>query len=101
MDRWAFIVSCEHAGNTVPDWLAPRFAGAADVVESHRGWDPGAMGIARCFVASLGFERMVASSSRLEARTSRLVVDPNRSEDSPTLFSEFTRELPLADREPF
>jgi predicted N-formylglutamate amidohydrolase len=82
----------------VPEWLAPRFAGAAEALESHRGWDPGALGIARCFVASLGFEPLVASSSRLEARTSRLVVDPNRSEDSPSLFSEVTRELPLADR---
>jgi predicted N-formylglutamate amidohydrolase len=97
--RWAIVISCEHGGNCVPEWLADRFAGAEDVLASHRGWDPGALGIAVEFCMGLGFHRWLARSTHIEARTSRLVVDLNRSERSPTVFSEFTRELPPDQRE--
>jgi len=88
---WAVIVTCEHGGNSVPKWLRERFAGAEEVLASHRGWDPGALGIAQRLAHEL--------HAPLEASvTSRLVADLNRSETNPTLFSEYTRELPDPDR---
>jgi len=89
---WAVVVTCEHGGNSVPKWLRERFAGAEDVLASHRGWDPGALGIATTVCESLG-------AARFAARTSRLVVDLNRSVTNPTLFSEFTRDAPAPERD--
>ena len=99
--RVAVIVSCEHGGNRVPEWLAARFAGAnaSAALESHRGWDPGAWGMAQELCGRIGFDAAIARTSRYIARVSRLVVDLNRSEGHPQLLSEFTRDLPEADRE--
>ena len=91
---WAVLVTCEHGGNDVPEWLTDRFVDAEEALASHRGWDPGAMGITKNFCASLGFSPAISSSTHFEARTSRLVADLNRSVSNPALFSEFTRDLP-------
>lgn len=86
------VVTCEHAGNEVPPALRPLFRGHGATLRSHRGWDIGALGVAERLAARLG--------APLVAQTvSRLVVEMNRSLDSPTLFSEFTRSLDDADRE--
>ena len=83
------LVSCEHGGNAVPSAYAPLFAGAAAVLESHRGLDYGALEAAQAFGARLGVEPIAAT-------TTRLVVDLNRSPGHRNLFSEYTRVL---DRE--
>lgn len=41
------VLSCEHGGNRVPGPWKDRFRGARDVLDSHRGWDPGALSLAR------------------------------------------------------
>ena len=97
--RWAVLVTCEHGGNDVPEWLADRFVDAEETLASHRGWDPGAMGMTKNLCASLGFSPAICSSTHFEAKTSRLVADLNRSEWSPALFSEFTRDLPADQRD--
>ena len=67
-------------------------AGAARALASHRGWDPGsrrlALELARAFAAPL-----------VGCTTTRLLIDLNRSLEHPRLFSEWTRELPSAERE--
>ncbi|MEM9825544.1 MAG: N-formylglutamate amidohydrolase [Planctomycetota bacterium] len=82
----AFVISCEHGGNQIPDAWASWFdsPGAKADLRSHRGYDPGALQIAR-FV-----------SEHLEcpffyATVSRLVVDLNRSLDHENLFSKYSR----------
>jgi predicted N-formylglutamate amidohydrolase len=80
------LVSCEHGGNRVPAELAPWFAGAADVLDSHRGLDYGALDVARAFGRRLGEKPFTAT-------TSRLVVDLNRSPQHRNVFSEYTRTL--------
>jgi len=80
------LVSCEHGGNRVPRDYAPLFAGAADVLATHRGYDLGALEVARAFGAQLGVEPFIAT-------TTRLVVDLNRSPDNRNLFSAYTRSL--------
>ncbi|HSC86832.1 MAG TPA: N-formylglutamate amidohydrolase [Polyangiaceae bacterium] len=89
----ALIVTCEHATQRVPPELAQQFAGRAAraALASHRGWDPGAIDLARQLARRYG-------APLFEASVSRLVVDTNRSPGHPRLFSEFTRQLPEADR---
>jgi predicted N-formylglutamate amidohydrolase len=84
--RRRLLVSCEHGGNRVPAEYASLFAEAADVLDSHRGLDYGALEVARAFGRRLGIEPFVAT-------TTRLVVDLNRSPHHKNVFSEYTRSL--------
>jgi predicted N-formylglutamate amidohydrolase len=86
------LVSCEHGGNEVPPQYARLFARAAAVLESHRGLDYGALEVAQAFGRKLGVEPVTAA-------TTRLLVDLNRSPGHRNVFSEFSRELPAAERD--
>ena len=84
--RRRLLVSCEHGGNRVPEEYAPLFAGAADVLATHRGLDIGALEVARAFGRRLGVTPFTAT-------TTRLVVDLNRSPGNRDVFSAYTRGL--------
>src|SRR5690606_402614 len=89
------LVTCEHGGNHVPASYLPLFAteSARAALDSHRGYDPGALGVARTLADELG-------APLLFAETTRLLVDLNRSLRHPRLWSEFTRGLsPEAKRQ--
>lgn len=81
------ILTCEHGGNRVPARYRKYFAGHEEILATHRGYDPGALSLARRLCRKLKFP-LVASST-----VTRLLVDLNRSLRHPTLFSEWTREL--------
>jgi predicted N-formylglutamate amidohydrolase len=86
----ALVLSCEHAGNRVPSHRA-LFQGKTKVLQSHRGWDPGALVLARTIARE--------TDAALVANTvSRLLVETNRSIGNPQLFSEFTRPLSRDDK---
>lgn len=85
------IVSCEHGGGQVPREYRGLFVGAEALLASHRGWDAGALPLARALARLL--------DAPLHASTmSRLVVDLNRSPHSPRVFGERTRALPRGER---
>lgn len=84
---WEFLITCEHAGNRIPAWLKKDFLGKEDLIQSHYGYDLGALRIAAAFARKL-------STSPFFSTTSRLVCDLNRSLGNPTLFSAITRPLP-------
>ena len=90
-ERYALIVSCEHGGNRVPRKYAYLFLGKRAVLNGHRGYDLGALVLARRLFSSLGQELYYST-------TSRLLVDLNRSPDNPRRFSEFTRGLGAEDK---
>ncbi len=75
--RW--LVTCDHASNRVPDWIGNGSLGidAADMAR-HIAWDVGAAGLAEGLAAAL-------QSPCILTNFSRLVIDPNRGEDDPTL----------------
>lgn len=75
--RW--LVTCDHASNHVPDWISGGDLGicAADMAR-HIAYDVGAAGLARALAEKLGCPAVLS-------RFSRLVIDPNRGEDDPTL----------------
>ncbi len=88
----SMLISCEHAGNMVPAEYCDLFTGAKEILQSHRGWDPGAYPWAM-FVAGHWNLKVHAMT------VTRLLIEMNRSLDSPSLFSEFSRSLPDAERE--
>lgn len=76
--RW--LVTCDHASNHVPDWVAGGDLGIApEDMGRHIAWDVGAWGLA-CELGRL------LDSPVIGSRFSRLVIDPNRGEDDPTLL---------------
>ena len=78
--RW--LVTCDHAGNAVPGWIGDGSLGLPPAeMERHIAWDPGAAGVARALAAAL-------DSAAVLATFSRLVIDPNRGEDDPTLIMQ-------------
>ncbi len=85
----AVVVSCEHGGHRVPPAYADLFTGQAALLRSHRGWDRGALQLAREIAQALSAPLYVAT-------TTRLLIDLNRSIGNRTLYSEFTRSLPAA-----
>ena len=88
---WGIVVTCEHGGNDVPAAAAELFGEHADLLASHRGWDPGALSLAGELAERFG-ARLVS------ATVTRLLVDLNRSRHNPRVFSVVTRALPPAER---
>lgn len=87
----AVIVTCEHGGHDVPPAYAPCFAGAQEALGSHRGWDPGSLGVALRVSTRLAAP-LVATT------TTRLLVEANRSLHAADLFSAYTRGLSDPDK---
>jgi predicted N-formylglutamate amidohydrolase len=85
------VITCEHGGREVPHAFAALFSGREALLDSHRGWDPGALDLARQMADALRVPLHAAT-------TTRLLVDLNRSIGHRQLFSEFTRALPPARR---
>ncbi|MDP5307158.1 N-formylglutamate amidohydrolase [Paracoccus spongiarum] len=76
--RW--LVTCDHASNRVPDWVNGGDLGiAAADMSRHIAYDVGAAGLARDLAARLDAPAVFSTFSRL-------VIDPNRGEDDPTLL---------------
>ena len=75
--RW--LVTCDHASNAVPACVNGGDLGLAPAdMARHIAYDPGAAGVARRLA-----ERLEAPLA--QTTFSRLVIDPNRGEDDPTL----------------
>lgn len=87
----ACLVSCEHGGNRIPPGYQDLFRGFEAMLKTHRGYDPGALAMARILAAAL-------SAPLHFSTTSRLLVDLNRSPGHPKLHSEPTRNAPAAVR---
>ena len=88
----SLLLTCEHAGNRIPREYASLFRGAADAVASHRGWDPGALDVARAVAKKLGVPLPAVAWSRL-------LVESNRSPTNRRIWSKYTADLPRAERD--
>jgi predicted N-formylglutamate amidohydrolase len=77
----ACVISCEHGGNRIPSRYRVLFRSARRLLESHRGYDTGALVMARHLARSLRAP-LVAST------VSRLLVELNRSPWNPRVYSE-------------
>jgi predicted N-formylglutamate amidohydrolase len=85
------VVTCEHGGNGVPAGYEKLFQGYRSLLGSHRGWDAGALILAREIAREMDCEL-------ISATVTRLLVDLNRSLTNPRAFSEASRGLDAAKR---
>ncbi len=97
--RW--LLTCDHATNRVPDWIAGGDLGLPEgEMARHIALDVGAAGVTAELATLMG-------ASAILSRFSRLVIDPNRGEDDPTLIMQLydgtvvpaNRRLTKEDRE--
>jgi predicted N-formylglutamate amidohydrolase len=88
----ALVVTAEHGGNRVPRPYRDLFRDAGPLLESHRGWDPGSLDLARRIADRL-------DAPLVSSTVTRLLVDLNRSAHNPRVFSEITRGLDRVDRQ--
>ena len=83
--RPRLLLTCEHASNAIPESLKKKLNIPASVLKSHRGWDPGTLELARA----------IATTTRTKifqpGTISRLVIDLNRAETNPDVFSKWSR----------
>ncbi|WP_299757194.1 N-formylglutamate amidohydrolase [uncultured Pontibacter sp.] len=80
------IITCEHGGNQIPEAYAELFAAEQALLESHKGYDIGALEL---------FDALKDLADKsFYATNSRLLVELNRSPHHKTLFSELTQNLP-------
>lgn len=93
------VVLCDHAGNTFPPEYGTLGLPAAQL-ERHIAYDIGVAGITRSVAARLG-------APAIMTRYSRLLIDPNRGRDDPTLIMRLSdgavipgnRKLDAAERD--
>lgn len=76
--RW--LLTCDHATNRVPDWVNGGDLGIApEDMARHIAYDVGAAELTRALAERLDAPAILSDFSRL-------VIDPNRGEDDPTLL---------------
>jgi predicted N-formylglutamate amidohydrolase len=86
------LITCEHGGNRIQPRYHALFSGLEAVLETHRGYDPGALAVGRKWSWAL-------DAPLFASTTSRLLIDLNRSIGHPKLYSEATRDAPAAVRD--
>lgn len=80
--RW--LITCDHATNTVPPFVNGGDLGLPhEDMERHIAYDPGAFEVAK----HLG---QLLEAPVVATNFSRLVIDPNRGEDDPTLLMKLS-----------
>jgi predicted N-formylglutamate amidohydrolase len=85
------LITCEHGGNRVPAEYRVRFAALKPALASHRGFDAGALVMARDLARA--FDAPLVHST-----VTRLLVDLNRSVGHRWLFSEAVAPLRREER---
>ena len=88
----SFLITCEHGGNRIPAPYRHLFQRRRALLDSHRGYDSGALVMARALARAFG-------ASLVSSTVSRLLVDLNRSIGHPQLFSAATRSASVSFRE--
>lgn len=80
-DNHNLVITCEHGGNRISKRYANLFKDYRDLLNSHRGFDPGALRMAKDLAAAF-------SAPLVMSTISRLLVDMNRSIGHPHLHFE-------------
>lgn len=85
------VLTCEHAGNRVPEEYKKLFDQNPFVLETHRGYDPGAFDL-------FNHLKKLSAYSRYTT-VSRLLIEANRSLHHPQLFSLYSQNLPSEEKQ--
>jgi predicted N-formylglutamate amidohydrolase len=81
-----FVITCEHAANALPSRWQKKLGIPKKILDSHRGWDPGTMELAKKLAKATGVRSVEMG------RATRLLIDLNRTETNPEVFSKWSRE---------
>jgi predicted N-formylglutamate amidohydrolase len=84
------VLSCEHGGNKIPTKYQYLFKNNKAVLNSHRGFDLGALDLFNALKP--------LSNASFFSEESRLLIELNRSLSHKNLFSEFSTILPLKEK---
>tara|TARA_R100000935_G_C2828287_1_gene163534 strand:- start:1237 stop:1920 length:684 start_codon:yes stop_codon:yes gene_type:complete len=84
------VVTCEHAGNRIPENYRYLFKEEESILQTHRGYDPGAYDVYKALLSMADFNA--------EHRESRLLIEVNRSLHHSSLFSTHTRDLSTLEK---
>lgn len=88
----SLVITCEHGGKRIPASYRGLFHGHQALLDSHRGYDPGALAMARALAGAFAAPLVVST-------VSRLLVDLNRSIGHPRLHYEAIRKAPADVRQ--
>ena len=88
----SLVITCEHGGNRIPEPYREQFRTHRALLNTHRGFDPGALIMAKALATRFAAP-LVAST------VSRLLVDLNRSIGHPCLYFEAIRNEPTKVRQ--
>lgn len=86
-----FLLSCEHAGNHIPEKYRWIFEGREYVLKTHRALDIGAVEVFH-EIKNQGCDFSIYQT------LCRLLIEMNRSAESPSLYSEFSLKLSNSER---
>lgn len=87
-----FLITCEHGGNRIPSAYRHLFRGQQALLDSHRGYDPGALAMAHDLAKAL-------RAPLVSSTVSRLLVDLNRSIGHRRLHLDSVRDAGAMVRE--
>lgn len=83
----SLVITCEHGGNRIPGRYHDLFIANQALLDSHRGFDSGALSMAKKLAAAF-------TAPLVFSTVSRLLVDLNRSVGHPYLHHEVIRKQP-------
>ena len=86
-----FVLTCEHGGNNIVKEYEQYFNNCQSVLATHQGYDIGALDV-------FNFLKPLSDYSKYST-TSRLLIELNRSLHHKNLFSEYTKTIPLSEKQ--
>jgi len=88
----SLVITCEHGDNRIPGRYRDFFIANQALLDSHRGFDPGALSLAKDLAAPF-------AAPLIFSTVSRLLVDLNRSVGHPHLHHKVIRKQPTELRD--
>ena len=79
------IITCEHGGNNIPREYISLFEDDISILQTHKAYDPGAFELAKAISGKTDYFFF--------SEISRLLIELNRSINSPNLFSHYSKNL--------
>jgi predicted N-formylglutamate amidohydrolase len=92
MNKRALLITCEHGGNQIPLSYRKWFKALENILHSHRGYDPGALDIAKIVAKR-------TNSPLVFEKISRLLIEQNRSRKSKNVFSEYSSKMSVEEKQ--
>ncbi len=84
------VLTCEHGGNHIPKMYKLYFKDNLDILETHKGYDLGALDVFNTLKPLSNYSKF--------SKTSRLLIELNRSLHHKSLFSKYSKSFSKTDK---